>query len=155
VRGICCLRPGIRGISENIRVMSVIGRFLEHSRIWSFGNGGSAEFYIGSADWMPRNFDRRVEAVVPVESPELRQRLASLFATYMKDERQVWELAADGTWHQRPGVHTETASHDIFLRQPWGQADAASATVSDEKISREGATISTGRPATLASNSDL
>jgi polyphosphate kinase len=155
VRGICCLRPRMGGLSENIRVVSVIGRFLEHSRLWSFANGGSPEYYLGSADWMPRNFDRRVEAVVPVEAPELQQRLASLFETYLNDDRQAWELESDGTWRQRPGAHPETASHDIFLRHAWGQTDTASATVSEEKTSREGDTISTGRPATLARSSDL
>ena len=156
VRGICCLRPRTYGLSENIRVISVIGRFLEHSRIWSFSNDGAPEYYIGSADWMPRNFDRRVEAVVPVESPELQQRLASLFATYFKDDRQVWELDPDGVWHQRAGQHPESASHEILLRHSWGQsAAAASATVSDEKTSRDGETITTGSPATLARSSDL
>src|SRR5205823_13510538 len=69
VRGICCLRPGLPGVSERIRVVSIIGRFLEHSRLWHFANGGDEEFYLGSADWMPRNFDRRVEAVAPVDDP--------------------------------------------------------------------------------------
>ena len=81
VRGICCLRPGLPGISERINVISIIGRFLEHSRFWHFANGGSEEFYIGSADWMPRNFDRRVEAVAPVDSPALHERLRSLLAS--------------------------------------------------------------------------
>src|SRR2546423_1539567 len=71
VRGICCLRPGVQGVSDNIRVVSIIGRFLEHSRLFSFANGGAEEFYIGSADWMQRNFDRRVEAVAPVEDATL------------------------------------------------------------------------------------
>ena len=145
----------MHGISDNIHVTSVIGRFLEHSRIWSFANGGVPEYYIGSADWMPRNFDRRVEAVVPVEAPELKQRLASLFATYLKDDRQVWELDSEGTWRQRTGDHPETASHEIFLRNAWGQADAVSPTLSEEKISRDGDTISTGTPAIVARSSDL
>src|ERR1041385_3637125 len=79
VRGICCLRPQLPGVSDHIRVISIIGRFLEHSRLWYFANGGAEEFYLGSADWMPRNFDRRVEAVAPVEQPSLPERLRALF----------------------------------------------------------------------------
>jgi polyphosphate kinase len=155
VRGICCLRPGLSGFSERIRVMSVIGRFLEHSRIWSFANGGTPEYYLGSADWMPRNFDRRVEAIAPVDPPELKQRLESLFHTYLRDDRQVWELNADGTWHQRGGARPDSASHDILLRHSWGQAEAPSVTSEDEKTSRAGDTISTGVPETSLNSSDL
>src|SRR5476649_3038302 len=74
VRGMCALRPGVRGVSDRIRVRSIVGRFLEHSRIFHFANGGEEEYYIGSADWMPRNFIRRVEAVAPVEAVKLRGR---------------------------------------------------------------------------------
>ncbi len=101
VRGICCLRPGIPGTSDRIRVVSIIGRFLEHSRVWQFANGGTDEFYIGSSDWMQRNFDRRVEAVAPVEEPALHLRLRSLLATYLEDNRQAWDLDAGGVWTQR------------------------------------------------------
>ena len=101
VRGICCLRPGLAGVSERIRVISIVGRFLEHSRLWSFSNGGEEEFYLGSADWMPRNFDRRVEAVAPVEAPALHVRLRALLNTYLDDNRQAWTLGADGVWSQR------------------------------------------------------
>lgn len=155
VRGICCLRPGLPGVSERIRVISVIGRFLEHSRIWSFHNAGEPEFYLGSADWMPRNFDRRVEAVVPAEHPDLQARLASLFAVYLADDRQVWELRPDGTWRLRDGVRPDTASHEILLRDSWGQTATVSAASLEEKTSRVGATISTGTPDTLLSSSDL
>ena len=153
VRGICCLRPGLPGRSERIRVISIIGRFLEHSRMWSFANGGSPEYYLGSADWMPRNFDRRVEAVAPVDSPELRVRIASLLATYLSDGRQAWELSSDGAWSQRSGSQ-ETASHAILLRDSWGQISSAP-MASDEKTSRSGAMISTGTPEISASSSDL
>jgi polyphosphate kinase len=153
VRGICCLRPGLPGRSERIRVISIIGRFLEHSRMWSFANGGTPEYYLGSADWMPRNFDRRVEAVAPVDSPDLRTRIASLLTTYLNDGRQAWELSSEGTWSQRSGL-VETASHAILLRDSWGQTSSAP-MASDEKTARSGAMISTGTPEISASSSDL
>jgi polyphosphate kinase len=153
VRGICCLRPGLSGHSDRVRVVSIIGRFLEHSRMWSFANGGSPEYYIGSADWMPRNFDRRVEAVAPIDAPEIKERIASLLATYLNDDRQAWDLGGDGRWVQRPGRRPETAAHSILLRDSWGQP--SSSRESEEKTSRPGAMISTGTPATSASNSDL
>jgi polyphosphate kinase len=101
VRGICCLRPGVPGISENIRVISVVGRFLEHSRIYYFHNQGKEEVYIGSADWMPRNLDRRVEAIVPIEDPELIKDLQEILAVMLADNRQAWELQPDGRYIQR------------------------------------------------------
>ena len=101
VRGICCLRPGLPGVSENIRVISVVGRFLEHSRIYYFHNQGKEEVYIGSADWMRRNLDRRVEAVVPIEDPELVKDLQEILAIMMADNRQAWELQPDGSYIQR------------------------------------------------------
>jgi polyphosphate kinase len=121
VRGICCLRPRIPGLSDNIRVVSIVGRFLEHSRLWCFENGGAREFFTGSADWMPRNLDRRVEAVVPVEDPALHPRLWSLLNTCLNDNRQAWDLQADGSWLQRtPGAEEERATHKILLRDSWG-----------------------------------
>ncbi|PZV08116.1 MAG: polyphosphate kinase 1 [Leptolyngbya sp.] len=107
VRGICCLRPGIAGVSENIRVISVIGRFLEHSRIFCFHNSGEPEYYIGSADWMTRNLDRRVEAVVPIEDPKLIKELQTILDILQADNRQVWEMAADGTYTQRRPLDAE------------------------------------------------
>ena len=101
VRGICCLRPGIPGVSENIRVISVIGQFLEHSRIFCFHNSNQPEYYIGSADWMTRNLDRRVEAVVPIEDPALVKELQTILDIMLADNRQAWEMAADGTFTQR------------------------------------------------------
>ena len=111
VRGICCLRPGVPGISENIRVVSVIGRFLEHSRVWHFGSGSSAEVYITSADWMPRNLDRRIEAAVPLESWAHRQMVKDQLELMLTDNRQAWDLAADGTWAQRTPGEKEVATH--------------------------------------------
>jgi polyphosphate kinase len=130
VRGICCLRPGIPGLSERIRVISIVGRFLEHSRLWYFENGGSPEYYTGSADWMPRNLDRRVEAVIPVEDPSLHKRLLSLLNICLRDNRQAWELRADGRWVQRRPApnEEERATHRLLLNDPWGQAAVAVAS---------------------------
>jgi polyphosphate kinase len=122
VRGICCLRPAIPGVSDRIRVISIIGRFLEHSRVWHFGNAGSDEYYIGSADWMPRNFIRRVEAVAPVEAPLLQARLRSLLDTCLEDNRQAWELRSDGEWVQRKPDGVVRATHVRLLADSWGRS---------------------------------
>jgi polyphosphate kinase len=101
VRGICCLRPQVPGMSENIRVRSIIGRYLEHSRIYSFGSPGiDAEYLIGSADWMPRNLDRRVEALCAVTEPALKDRLEEILQVDLVDDILAWDLHADGTWHK-------------------------------------------------------
>ncbi|MEM1369744.1 MAG: polyphosphate kinase 1 [Cyanobacteria bacterium P01_H01_bin.15] len=117
IRGICCLRPGIPDISENIRVISVIGRFLEHSRIFYFHNQGQEEIYIGSADLMPRNLDRRVEAVTPIEDLELVKNLQEFLGTLLADSRQAWELRSDGQYEQRrPALDEELqGTHDILI----------------------------------------
>ncbi len=123
VRGICCLRPGIEGISETIRVTSIVGRFLEHSRLWYFLNSGAEEFYLGSADWMPRNFERRVEAVTPVSDPQLHDLLRSLLATYLRDNRNAWTLNPDGSYFQRqPENEPERATQVIAITSTWGNA---------------------------------
>jgi polyphosphate kinase len=101
VRGMCSLVPGMPGVSETIRVVSVIGRFLEHSRLYWFGNGGEPEIFIGSADWMPRNLDRRVEALTPIEDPELRLRLEQLLDLYLNDNRSAWDMQSDGSFVMR------------------------------------------------------
>jgi polyphosphate kinase len=100
VRGMCCLRPGLPGISETISVISVIGRFLEHSRIFWFANGGTSELFIGSADWMGRNLDRRVEAVTPIEDAHLKAQLESLLELYLNDSA-AWHMESDGQFQQR------------------------------------------------------
>ena len=121
VRGICCLRPGLPAVSERIRVVSVVGRFLEHSRLWYFANGGDEVYYIGSADWMQRNFDRRVEAVVPIEDKTLHQRLGRILQIYLDDNRQARDLASDGVWTQRrPGDEAVRGAQEILLHDPWG-----------------------------------
>ncbi|TMM11979.1 MAG: polyphosphate kinase 1 [Actinobacteria bacterium] len=101
VRGICCLRMGIEGVSENIRVVSVVGRFLEHSRVYGFHRGDESRWYVGSGDLMPRNLDTRVELVVPVESPELRAELEDTLDRCFADDSFAWVLGADGVWERR------------------------------------------------------
>jgi polyphosphate kinase len=117
VRGICCLRPGVPGLSDTIRVRSLLGRFLEHSRIYGFGaDPEAAEYLIGSADLMPRNLDRRVEALVPVRAPALRRRLAEIFAIELADDRQVWQLDGDGDWHRIPTTEGVDAHRTLMER---------------------------------------
>ena len=125
VRGICCLRPQMPGLSANIRVLSHIGRFLEHSRIFYFANGGAAEYYLGSSDWMPRNFDRRVEAVTPIEKQSLHERLRALFDLYLSDNRQAWELGSDGRWTQRVPLDIERPCHQLLMVNSWGIVEGA------------------------------
>ncbi len=116
VRGICCLRPGVPGVSERIRVQSIVGRFLEHSRAWCFANGGDNLVYVGSADWMPRNFDRRIEVAIPVEDPEHRETIRRLLELMLADNRQAWDLRPDGTYEQRaPGARPECGTHRMLL----------------------------------------
>jgi polyphosphate kinase len=100
VRGICRLRPGVEGVSDTIRVHSVVGRFLEHSRIFYFENAGEPEYFVGSADWMTRNLDRRVEAVTPVEDPDLREELQTILDVMLSDNRKRWTMAPDGSYEQ-------------------------------------------------------
>jgi polyphosphate kinase len=101
VRGICCLRPGVEGISENIVVRSVVGRFLEHSRIYSFRRGGETRVLMGSADLMPRNLDSRVELVAPVEDEALKAEMLDVLERCLEDNASSWELDSDGTWARR------------------------------------------------------
>jgi polyphosphate kinase len=96
----CSLLPGIEGISENISVRSIVGEFLEHSRIWRFNNGGMPDWYIGSADLMDRNLDRRVEAIVPVEDGEAQARLQQFVDIMLADDRRSWQLGPDAVWRR-------------------------------------------------------
>ena len=101
VRGVCMLRPGVAGLSENIRVRSIVGRLLEHSRVYYFANGGAEEVYIGSSDWMPRNLDRRVEVLTPIEDERLKHYLKDKFLmTYLRDNVKAAELKADGKYEK-------------------------------------------------------
>ena len=101
IRDSCLLRPGIPGLSDNVRVVSLVGRFLEHSRIYYFRNNGQEEYYIGSADLMKRNLDRRVEVITPVESPILRAQLREILTLQLGDRRGAWDMQADGSYVQR------------------------------------------------------
>lgn len=107
VRGFCCLRPGVKGLSERVRVMSSIGRMLEHSRVFYFRNGAQdpidGDFYIGSADWMYRNLHARVECVVPILDRALKEKLWETLQAYLKDQRMTWDMASDGSYQQRKG----------------------------------------------------
>ncbi|MER7211018.1 RNA degradosome polyphosphate kinase [Streptosporangium sp. NPDC000239] len=120
VRGVCTLRPGVPGLSENIRVRSVLGRFLEHSRIYEFGHGRRPEIWIGSADLMRRNLERRVEALVKVTSQQQRMYLSSLLDRAMSEETSTWWLNADGSWAQHPG--DDLQNHLISTRR-WRTID--------------------------------
>ncbi|HSP03531.1 MAG TPA: polyphosphate kinase 1, partial [Acidimicrobiales bacterium] len=114
VRGICCLRPGVPGLSDNIRVRSIVGRYLEHSRIYYFGNGngrGSPAWFIGSPDLMGRNINRRVEALVPVETPSNQLRLQEILDVVLADDRLAWELDGDGRWNRVADTGAGIDSH--------------------------------------------
>jgi polyphosphate kinase len=98
VRGLCCLRAGVPGLSENIRIFSILGRFLEHGRIYRFENGGEPEFFIGSADWMRRNLDRRMESIMPVTDPKIKQELEEILLVLENDNCSAWDMQHDGNY---------------------------------------------------------
>jgi polyphosphate kinase len=117
IRGLCCLRPGVPGLSETIEVFSVLGRFLEHGRVYRFENAGSPEFFIGSADWMKRNLDRRVETISPVDDPELQRELDEVLRVYAEDNHTAWDMLPDGSYVRRKPAAGESvrASQDVFM----------------------------------------
>jgi polyphosphate kinase len=120
VRGICCLRPGVEGVSENIHVTSVVGRFLEHSRVYAFQRGEETRVLMGSADMMPRNLDSRVELVSPIEDPELRAEALDVLERCFADETNSWELGSDGTWTRRTPAEGGGRSVQRELRERLG-----------------------------------
>jgi len=139
IRSICCLRPGVPGLSERIRVRSIVGRFLEHSRIFRFGTEARGfRYYIGSADVMDRNLDRRVEAVVPVTDPALQARLAEILETELADDRLAWQLDAGGGW-RRASVRSGLDAQDRFMALAYERA----------RDGGKGATASHGRGAAV------
>jgi polyphosphate kinase len=117
IRGMCCLRPGVSAVSENIRVISIIGRFLEHSRIYYFHNGGEEKILIGSADWMTRNLDRRVEVITPIEDPDISKDLQEILGIMLADNRQAWDMQSDGSYIQRRPHHVndEQSTQQILM----------------------------------------
>ena len=117
VRGICCLRPGVPGVSENIRVVSIVGRFLEHSRVYTFQRGAETRVLMGSADLMPRNLDSRVELVTPVEDPELRAEMLDMLELCFAENANAWELGNDGDWTRISADDEESRSVQAELRQ--------------------------------------
>jgi polyphosphate kinase len=117
IRGICCLRPGVPGVSDNIRVTSIVDRFLEHSRIFYFENAGSPDVFLGSADWMPRNFFRRIEVMFPIEDPRLKTRIIDeILATVLADTVKARRLRADGSYErvQPEGESPPVRSQSVF-----------------------------------------
>ena len=128
VRDTCRIRPGIPGLSDNVTVLSVVGPYLEHSRIYYFRNGGDERYHIASADCMRRNLQRRVEVMAPVDDPRLQQQLRFVLDTLFQDRRQAWEMHADGSYTQRmPDQESEEeGSHHRFMR--WAESEHRKAT---------------------------
>ncbi len=143
VRGICCLRPGLPGISENIRVTSIVDRFLEHSRIYVFGPGDEAQVFLSSADWMPRNFHRRVEVMFPIEAPELKRRvLHEIIPIYQRDNMRTRVLHADGIYYRAaPDGQLPHRSQEEFLAL---RGDASDDMAGNGRASENGAAHGAG-----------
>jgi polyphosphate kinase len=143
VRDTCRLRPGIPGLSENVRVVSIVGRFLEHARIYYFRNGGDEEYYIGSADCMKRNLESRVEIVAPVEGAELREKLRQILEVQLTDERSAWDMQADGSYIQRrPAKGSDSRGAQEILIELAEQRQKVAQRLKKRK--RRGVTIARG-----------
>jgi len=127
VRGVCALRPGVKGLSENIQVRSIIGRFLEHTRIFYFRNGGKEDIYLASADWMDRNFFRRIEACFPILDKKLKKRvLDEGLNIYLKDNHQAWEMDCNGFWHRKKPNRSKSVNAQVELAALLGQTPTPS-----------------------------
>jgi polyphosphate kinase len=155
VRGICCLRPGIEGISENIRVVSIVGRLLEHSRVYAFERHGEHKVYIASADLMPRNLDHRVELAVPIEAEELRAELLDVLERCFADNQNSWDLDSDGIWARRaPGAGEEPHGVQQELAELYAARAATDRPSGEhgaqEPDARERAVSATAQPAAAA-----
>ena len=116
MRGICAARPGVAGISENLRVVAAVGQFLEHARIFYFANGGSPEFYLGSADWRPRNLRRRIELVTLVKDPEACRRLHEILDIELNDP-YAWQLRTDGSYVQQVPTEGARSAQQLFMER--------------------------------------
>ena len=138
IRGICSLWPGLPGVSAGIRVRSIVGQYLEHSRVFSFANGGRPELYIGSADLMERNLDRRVEALVPIEDPEAHARIEAVLAVLLADDRRSWQLGADGTYHRTEEMNAAPGTIDAFETLKDQATQMAAATMAPPHRPRAG-----------------
>jgi polyphosphate kinase len=117
VRGVCCLRPGIEGVSRGVEVTSIVDRFLEHARIFYFRNGGHEEVYLSSADWMSRNLDRRLEVLFPVTDARLRARLIHWLEVYLADNVKAWRLRADGSYERVDGREEAARAQEVLYRE--------------------------------------
>jgi len=127
VRGICCLKPGVPGVSDNIRVVSIVGRFLEHSRIFGFERNGECTVYIGSADLMPRNLDTRVELLTPLRDEALRGDLVDTLDRCFADDTNAWELSSAGKWERRqPSGEPRSVQRELMTAHAAEAAEAAS-----------------------------
>jgi len=122
VRGLCCLRAGVPGLSETIQVYSTLGRFLEHGRIYRFENGGQPEYFMGSADWMSRNLSRRMEAIGPIGDPVIRAELEEILSVYEADNCSVWDMQPDGTYIRRRPAEGEPCrgAQQVFIDRSRG-----------------------------------
>jgi len=130
IRGICCLKPGIKGLSDNITVISIVDRYLEHARIFQFCHGGDNTIYMSTADWMPRNLDKRIELMVPVENPAAKKRLVELLDIYFSDNCNAWKLNPDDTYVRcKPGRNKQKRAQEIIF-------DKLCTTIQSEKRNR-------------------
>jgi polyphosphate kinase len=154
VRGMCALRPGVPGMSEHIRVRSIVGRYLEHSRIFCFANGGQEEIFCGSADWMARNFFERCETIFPIQDASLRQRIREeILAAYLADDAKARLLSPDGKYHRarRRGAEAFSAQ-DFLMRVAEGKASAANIPGS-RRAQAEGSALMNGQGTARANQS--